>query len=100
MGGPKLWEYRALLGEFESYQCGLQGFDDRLYCMFNLPPEAPGMALDLKLFVGDCEDPAYSQPKVTIPKPQCRAELDEKACKVAGGEMSSGGVEAPHCICP
>ena len=100
MEGPELWEYRALLGEIESYQCGLQGFEDRLYCMFNLPPEAPGLALDLKLFVGDCEDPAYTQPRVTIPKPQCNAELDEKACQVAGGEMSVGGVKAPHCICP
>lgn len=100
--GPEPWEYRALLGEIESYQCGLQGFDDRLYCMFNLPPEAPSLALDLKLFVGDCEDPAYSQPKVTIPEPktQCSQDLDEEACEAAGGHMSSGGVEAPHCICP
>jgi len=100
MEGPELWEYRALLGENESYQCGLQGFEDRLYCMFNLPPEAPGQALDLKLFVGDCVDPAYTQPKVTIPKPQCKAELDEKACKVAGGEMGIDGNKAPYCICP
>lgn len=98
--GPEHWEYRALLGEIESYQCGLQGFEDRLYCMFNLPSDAPGLALDLKLYVGDCEDPAYSQPKVTIPKPQCKAELDEKACKVAGGEMSSGDTPNPECICP
>ena len=100
MEGPELWEYRALLGDFESYQCGLQGFEDRLYCMFNLPPEAPGMALDLKLFVGDCEDPAYSQPKVTIPIPQCHAELDEKSCKAAGGEMGVDGNKTPVCVCP
>ena len=100
MEGTELWEYRALLGEIESYQCGLQGFEDRLYCMFKLPHDAPGMALDLKLFVGDCEDPAFTQPNVTIPIPQCKADLDEAACKVSGGEMSSGDTPNPECICP
>ena len=95
------WQFRALLGEIESYQCGLQGFPDRLYCMFNLPPGAPGLALDLKLFIGNCEDPAYYQPKVTIPLPQCHADLDEEACKVAGGTWKrpvTGGDY--YCDCP
>lgn len=102
------WEYRALLGEIESYNCGLQGFPDRLYCMFNLPPEAPGLALDLKLFIGDCVDPAYYQPKVTIPIPKvttpipkCHADLDETACEAAGGTWKrpvTGGDY--YCDCP
>ncbi len=102
MEGPELWEYRALLGKIESYQCGLQGFEDRLYCMFNLPPEAPGLALDLKLFVGDCEDPSYSLPNVSIPEPkaQCSKGLDKNACEAAGGHMSSGDTPNPECICP
>lgn len=103
----ELWVYRALLGEIESYNCGLQGFDDRLYCMFNLPPGAPGLALDLKLFVGNCEDPAYSQPKVTIPMPkvtipmpQCHADLKEEACKAAGGIFYQVSDTQSICDCP
>ncbi len=97
---PAQPEFRALLGEFESDNCGLQGFPDRLYCMFSLPPEALGLALDLKLFVGDCEYPAYLQSRVSIPLPQCRADLGEAACKAAGGTMSTGVTTAPYCICP
>jgi len=97
---PAQPEFRALLGEFESDNCGLQGFPDRLYCMFSLPPEALGLALDLKLFVGDCVDPAYLQSGVSIPLPKCNADLGEAACKVAGGTMSSSRTTAPYCICP
>jgi hypothetical protein len=101
MEGSELWDYRALLGEIESYRCGLQGFPDRLYCMFNLPPEALGLALDLKLFIGNCEDPAYYQPKVTIPLPQCNADLDEEACKVAGGTWKRPATGGDYyCDCP
>ena len=96
------WVYRAMLGKIESYRCGLQGFEDRLYCMFQLPPDAPGLAFDLKLFVDDCADPSYSQPKVTIPEPkmQCTIDLDKDACEAAGGKMSTGVTTAPSCICP
>ncbi len=96
------WQFRALLGETKSYQCGLQGFPDRLYCMFNLPPDAPGTALDLMLYINECVDPAYTQPKVTIPEPktQCTEDLGEDDCVAAGGEMSDGGAAALYCICP
>jgi len=50
--------------------------------------------------VGDCVDPAYLQPGVSIPLPQCRADLDEAACKAAGGTMSAERNTAPYCICP
>ena len=94
-------EYRALLGEIESDNCGLQGFPDRLYCMFSLPPEALGLALDLKLFVGDCVDPAYLQPGVSIPLPKCHADLGETTCEIAGGTWKrpvTGGDY--YCDCP
>jgi len=110
------WKFRATLGdpgEIESYKCDQQGFEDRLYCMFNLPPDVPGLALDLLLYKDDCEDPSYALPKVTIPEPkgsipdsipdpklQCSKDLNKDACEAAGGEMSTGGSEAPHCICP
>jgi len=110
------WKFRATLGdpgEIESYKCDQQGFEDRLYCMFNLTPDAPGLALDLLLYKDDCEDPSYTLPKVTIPeikgstpdsipdpKLQCSKDLNKDACEAAGGEMSTGGSEAPHCICP
>ena len=110
------WKFRATLGdpgEIESYRCGLQGFDDRLYCMFNLPPDVPGLALDLLLYKDDCGDPSYTLPKVTIPelkgsiqdsipdpKLQCSKDLNKDACEAAGGTMSDGVSEAPYCICP
>lgn len=96
------WKFRALLGEVEAYQCGLQGFEDRLYCMFNLLPSAPGLALDLLLFVDDCEDPSYTQPKVTIPEPkvQCSKDLNQSDCEAAGGTYSGGGAAQPTCNCP
>ncbi len=84
--------------------------------MFNLPPDVPGLALDLLLYKDDCEDPSYTLPKVTIPelkgsipepkgsipnpKTQCSEDLNEDKCEEAGGEMSTGGSEAPHCMCP
>ena len=96
------WMYRALLGDMEAYQCGLQGFEDRLYCMFQLQPNTPGLAFELKLFVDDCEDPAYIQPLVTVPIPkiQCAENLAKDACEAAGGKMSTGVTTAPSCICP
>jgi hypothetical protein len=95
------WKFKATLGEMEAYQCGLQGFEDRLYCMFQLPPDAPGLAFDLNLFVDDCEDPAYIHPLVTIPVPktQCTEKLAKDACEASGGKMSEGVSAAPRCIC-
>jgi len=104
-------EFKAYLGHIESNKCDGQGFEDRLYCMFNLTPDLLGMALDLMLYIDDCEDPSYSLLKVSIPelkesssgpKPQsqCSAGLNTDKCQAAGGDMSDGVVEAPYCICP
>jgi predicted outer membrane repeat protein len=109
-------KFRAQLGNLESYKCDQQGFEDRLYCMFNLTPDVPGLALDLLLYKDDCEDPSYTLPKVTIPelkgsipelkgsipdpKLQCSKDLNKDTCEAAGGTMSDGVSEAPYCICP
>jgi len=105
------WKFRAELGNKESNKCDQQGFNDRLYCMFNLTPDEPGLALDLLLYKDDCEDPSYTLLKVTIPELEgsisipdpilhCSKDLNKDACEAAGGAMSSGVSEAPYCICP
>lgn len=99
-------QYRAFLGSYESYQCGLQGFEDRLYCMFELPESTAGQGLDLSVFRDSCPNPVYSQSMVSIPEPiqseipVCSKDLDPDDCAAVGGEMSSGHAAAPHCICP
>jgi hypothetical protein len=97
-----IWEYYALLGDIESNSCGLQGFDDRLYCMFTLSPDAPGQALDFYLYRKECEDPVFVQTNLTIPDLPviCTEDLDQEACKAAGGTMSTELTRAPYCICP
>lgn len=104
----ELWEFHATLGNFESNFCGLQGFPDRIYCMFTLTPDAPGQVLDYVLSEKDCKDPIVVQPRVTIPElppveeppPTCSKDLKQEACKAAGGTMSTGATTAPYCICP
>jgi len=103
---PETTVYSALLGDFEAYQCGLQGFEDRLYCMFEIPETAAGRGWDLNVFRGDCPAPVYSRSMVSIPEPSkakgpvCSKDLNPDACEDAGGVMSSGAAAAPHCICP
>jgi len=67
---PEPWEYSALLGTVESYNCSLQGFDDRLYCMLNILPEMPGLAPEFFLYLKGCADPIYYQAGITIPEPK------------------------------
>jgi len=107
MNGSPLYEYRAQLGDNESLKCGLQGFPDRLYCLFKIPSHAPGMALDFKLYLNECEDPVYLQPLLSIPEPKagdpgltCTADLKTPECEEAGGKMSPGTTTAPICVCP
>ncbi len=102
---PGSWEYNALLGSIESYKCSLQGFNDRLYCMFTLPPDAPGTALDLTLFLNGCDDPVISLPAVSIPEPlpaeqKCNIDLSETECEAAGGTYQTPASSAPFCNCP
>lgn len=96
------WEYSALLGPTESNVCSLQGFDDRLYCMFTMPLTAPGTAQDLYLYLNGCDDPIFYQPRVTIPKPQlaCTVDLDEAACEAGGGDFYQVTDSETICVCP
>jgi predicted outer membrane repeat protein len=111
MNGFPLYEYSAQLGDFQSNKCGLQGFPDRLFCMFQMLPGSPGLALDFKLKLEGCEDPVYSQPMLSIPEPQsgdvpgdpglvCTKDLKTPECEAAGGEMSKSIQVGPVCICP
>lgn len=103
---PGPWEYNALLGSIESYICSLQGFDDRLYCLFTIPTTMPGTVQDLFLFLNGCDDPVISLPGVSIPEPlpaeqKCNKDLSETECEAAGGTWKrpvTGGDY--YCDCP
>jgi hypothetical protein len=102
--------YEAKLGGNLANSCGLQGFEDRLYCMFDMEPEHAGLALDLELRFNDCPGPIYFQRMVTIPDivpapkedspPKCSKDLNPVNCQKAGGKMSTGATTASFCICP
>ncbi len=102
---PEPWEYNALLGNVESNLCSLQGFDDRLYCMFTISPTMPGTAPDLYLFLNGCEEPVISLSGVTIPEPlpaeqECRKDLTKTACEAAGGTYRELVSSPSYCDCP
>ncbi len=100
--------YRAVLGTFEAYQCGLQGFEDRLYCMFELPESAAGQGLELNIFINDCPGPIYSQFTVSIPEllswgsadSVCSPDLEESGCKASGGTYKKVNDSFSTCLCP
>ncbi len=101
MNGDPLYEYSASLGEIQAYQCGLQGFPDRLYCMFHIPEGMGGTAHYFELRLPDCEDPVFTQANVLIPEVNCTKALGESACVVSGGTWKrppTGGEE--YCNCP
>lgn len=95
-------EYHALLRYEESNSCGLQGFEDRLYCMFTITPDMPGTLADFFLYLDDCEDPVFTQLNLSIPdlQLQCKEDLGEGDCEAAGGTMSKDRTGAPFCDCP
>lgn len=111
-------EYYALLGnsQIKSNSCGLQGFDDRLYCMFTVTPEMPGSVANILIFKDDCKDPSFTQLNLFIPdlktagdagdagdggeNAQCKKDMGPADCVAAGGTMSTGLNQAPYCICP
>ena len=103
-----LWKFSAQLGAYESNKCSLQGFDDRLYCLFTLPDSAPGLALDLLLFLDECEDPVITMLGVSIPQPlpdeqpalTCNRNLDQASCQAAGGTYIEARTTASYCDCP
>ncbi len=91
----------AMLGNTAANLCNLQGFDDRIYCMFTLPPSALGTTQDLKFFTPECDDPVLLLPAVSIPSPNpvCKQSLGKEDCKAAGGEFSEGRTSST-CQCP
>lgn len=93
----------AMLGETEANLCNLQGFEDRIYCMFTLPPSALGAALDLELLHMDCDDPLLFLQGVSIPVPKlvCTENLSQADCEAAGGVYEEGRTaSASTCKCP
>ena len=96
------YQYQAFLGDLESYQCGLQGFEDRLVCMINIPEGREGSEVPFTLFLSECPDPIYELPAVQIPVPKaaCSADLDEKSCEAVGGEFKRLTDKTSTCICP
>jgi hypothetical protein len=109
-------EFNAKLGKVASYQCGLQGFPDRLYCLFHIPEGMEGTSQLLELRLNNCPDPVYLQPNVFIPVPNpsssnptgptdptgpvCTVDLISPDCEAAGGQMSTGTTTAKKCVCP
>ena len=105
MNGEELYEYSAKLGDIQAYQCGLQGFPDRLYCMFHMPPGTEGTGLDFELRLKNCEDPVYLLPKVAIPEPKsedgiCQIDMNEENCLKAGGAYYKITDKQTICVCP
>jgi hypothetical protein len=106
-GDEELAEYHAQIGDVESNTCGLQGFDDRLYCMLTITPDMAGTVQNVLLYKKGCDDPVQVLTRMTIPdfppeeeSPTCSQDLSKEACEAAGGKMSTGTTRAPYCVCP
>lgn len=107
--GETSYPFEAWLGnEIPAYKCDLQGFPDRLYCMFTLLPDMPGTEQLFILEMEGCESPLYSQ-GVVLPEKQlaeesepvgCHAGLDARACKSMGGEYMQINDSISLCYCP
>ena len=108
-GDQAPWIYTALLGDTESGECSVQEYaSGRLYCDFVLPVTTLGSARNFSLYLNECEDPIFFQPRVSILEPQadepslmtCEKELDEASCVAAGGIYHPPVATAAWCECP
>jgi len=93
--------FQSHLGELVSYRCGFQGFDDRVFCMTEIPEGDEGTEVPFLLTSLGCLDWKYELPAVQIPVPKpitptCSIDLNEKDCAAAGGKYS----RASECVCP
>ena len=91
------WEYYAMVGGIKSNTCGLQGFDDRLYCTFTITKDFLDKAITFKVYLNDCKDPVFTQLNTLIRRPKCNKNLSSDACCVAGGTYNS---KTSSCDCP
>jgi hypothetical protein len=99
--GETLWPYSAWLGDIQAYKCDLQGFDDRLYCLFNLTPEMPGSQQLFQLNLEGCDQDLYSQVVLLPGLPaSCHPLLDEESCELLGGEYKKVNDTLYLCFCP
>ncbi len=104
-GGVTAWPYSAWLGDIPAYKCDLQGFPDRLYCLFTLAPDMPGTEQDFTLMMDECAAPVYSQvillPEKIKPETEvCHALLDKASCESLGGTYLQINDSISLCYCP
>ena len=91
--------YLATLGGLEAYLVNQQGFEDRVYFMFEIGPSMPGTLQQLEVFKEGCDDPVFTEPQLSIPLIGCKEDLNEETCPLAGGVWFTG-VDDPYCVCP
>lgn len=104
---PEPYYYEASLGEVNSTNCSLQGFEDRLYCIFHVSEAMLGTYQPLSLHLKGCEAPVVAFPRVSVPRipvlekveSTCKASLKQAACQAAGGYYISFS-RAAYCVCP
>ena len=99
---PEPYQYSARLNGIPSTACGLQGFEDRLYCTFIIPPGLAGTVAAYNLYLEGCDDPVLTESRILIPdmKPVCSKDLGKDACQAAGGVYVDSRTAAPYCDCP
>lgn len=106
--GETILPFEAWMGEIPAYKCDLQGFPDRLYCMFTLKPDMPGTEQFFQLKLEYCENLLYSQ-GVILPEilqaeeeqqASCHAGLDPKTCLAMGGDYKKINDTVSLCFCP
>jgi len=98
-------KFQAHLGEIESYRCGFQGFEDRVFCMNEIPEGEDGTEVPFRLTLAECPEFIYELPAVQIPVSQpvtqtCNADLNERECIAAGGDYHRINDKTSTCICP
>ena len=108
--GETLLPFSATLGNIPAYKCDLQGFTDRLYCMFTLTPDMPGQEHLYQLFMEGCDAPLFAQ-AVMLPLPPpppdnqeqvvgCHVSLDAAECNSLGGDYKRINDTTYLCFCP
>jgi len=108
--GETVLPLEAWMDGIPAYKCDLQGFPDRLYCMFTLKPDMPGTEQFFQLKMEICEKALFAQdillPEIQLAEeennepPGCHAGLDARSCKSLGGEYRQIKDGIYLCFCP